>query len=180
MNSLPINLPRVLHGLELPAPEIMKIVQKIAKRHFEEGTGEDGELSSECFPICASPGAVMAHVDTFGGEENGKLIYGLVLKSEGHVLHTDAMKAAGITLGFPLHPGTIYELHPYDRHWTETTTPGGELIFAASFIPAHDVRFGDLPKMAHDLRWEVMARTVEWKSREDRRAAEERERYRIA
>lgn len=184
--TIPIRLPSVLSGQPLPSDEMMTMIDRVVADHFsEEGNfhGEESELSTNCYPICACRGGVPAHVDVMGGHERGKLIYGLVLRSEGHVLRTDAMVYEGLP-GILLKPGDLYELHPLDRHWTRTDQPDGELVFAAAFIEQVDPRFGKHEKMAHDLLWETMASVTDWCEERDRRAAvlaeQERFRHRIA
>lgn len=135
----------------------MEWVQRVATLHHEEGGGsEDGELSTAWFPICASLGPVAGHIDTFDGEEIGKLIYGLVLKSDGHVLHTRSHPE-----GMPLSVGDLYSLDPHDWHWTTCPNADSELIFAATFLHHTDPRYGKPNKIAHDLRWEVLAQSIE-------------------
>lgn len=175
---LPITPPRIIPKQELPTPEIMALVQRVADRHYEEGPGEDSELSTERYPICASLGPVTAHTDEFEGQSIGKLIYGLVLRSDGHLLHTDSMGGHG----FPISTGDVYELHPFDRHWTTTPDPEGQLIFAAAFIGPDDSRFRRLERIAHDLRWETLKAMIEFESDMEKAAkldkAMERERLR--
>lgn len=186
MSAIPIRPPIVIRGQPLPGIDILRMVDRVVEHHFDEDGnfhGEEGELSTDCYPICACEGPVPAHVDNMEGHHLGKLIYGLVLRSEGHVLRTVSQIDAGLN-GILLQPGDLYELHPLDRHWTHTDTPGGKLVFAAAFISQDDDRFGQLEKIAHDLRWEVMAQAMEWCARKDREvldlAAQARERYRIS
>jgi len=65
--------------------------------------------------VCPMP--VRRHQD-LEGAERGMLVRGLVLRSDGHRLHSQRLNAAGIGEGILLKAGDFYELDPYDFHWT--------------------------------------------------------------
>lgn len=70
--------------------------------------------------VCPMP--VMRHQDLDGALPD-MLVRGLVLRSDGHRLHSERLDAAGVTEGIALVAGSFYELDPYDFHWT--TVPDG-------------------------------------------------------
>lgn len=55
--------------------------------------------------------------------EDDMLARGMVILSDGHRLHSRRLDAAGVTQGLPLAVGDVYELDPFDEHWT--TVPAG-------------------------------------------------------
>lgn len=129
--------------------------------------GEEG-LETGAVEICASNRAVAPHVDADGKQDmnvEGMHIIGMVLRSDGHVLHTDALHAAGVTEGIPLAPGDVYEIDVFDRHWT--TVPDGavepQIIFTVN-IMRPDGRSHD--KLGHDFKWTVLAASIEAMKRE--------------
>lgn len=124
--------------------------------------GEDG-LETDAVEICAANGAVAPHVDAEGKaglDMTGMRIYGLVIRSDGHRLHTDTLHAAGVTEGLPLSPGDVYEIDVFDRHWT--TVPEGavepQIIFTVS-IMRPDGR--SHAKLGHDFMWTVLAASID-------------------
>jgi hypothetical protein len=70
--------------------------------------------------VCPMP--VARHQDLDGALPD-MLVRGLVLRSDGHRLHSERLDAAGVTEGIALVAGSFYELDPYDFHWT--TVPKG-------------------------------------------------------
>lgn len=148
--------PCVWHLGATLSPDLMAWVQRVAGWHYDSGGCEESELSTEYYPICATNDAVRPHIDEFGGEELGKAIFGLVLRSDGHVLHTRSHPGP-----IPLAKGDLYMLDPHDQHWT-LCPKGGQLIFAAAFIHETDPRYSRPEKLAHDLKWEVLAAHVDY------------------
>jgi hypothetical protein len=142
--------------------------QGLADRHFSgEGEGYDDEatLTLEVEPLCASEGAVRRHIDELEGEAAGKLVYGWVVRSDGHRLHTQDRPE-----GLPLMEGDLYCIDPLVPHWTSCPTPRSELIFAVAITPpaSHPPR-----KIAKGLRLNVIAAQVEHQRSAQRAAADE-------
>lgn len=124
--------------------------------------GEDG-LETDAVEVCAARGPVAPHVDADGKEGidlTGMHIIGMVLRSDGHRLHSDNLHAAGVTEGLPLSRGDIYEIDVNDRHWTtvENGSRDAEIIFTVNIMRPD----GRTPaKMAHDLTWTVVVASIE-------------------
>ena len=167
--------PESWRGIRFLSPDLKAWVQRVADHHYEHGgADDDAELSTDCFPICASRGFVRPHIDEFGGAELGKRIFGLVIRSDHHYLRSAMLGPNCISL----HEGDVYAIDPHDRHWTECDQPDGQLIFAATFLPLDDPRIRDPHKIAHDLFWEMMQAHVEQYKRKQQEEADEKFRYR--
>lgn len=65
------------------------------------------------------PKAVEPHQD-LNGAKPGMLVRGLVLRNDGHRLHSQRLNQSGMREGLPLKAGDVYEIDPYDEHWTTT------------------------------------------------------------
>lgn len=74
--------------------------------------------------------AVERHQD-LDGARPGMVVQGLVLRSDGHRLHTARLEESGVPEGILLEAGDFYEIDPYDEHWTTVPKDGGkhQLIF---------------------------------------------------
>ena len=152
-------IPRVTRAGKTPSAPMLAWAQGRADEAYGRlRVGADG-LETEAIEICASDRAVIPHRDT-EGTAPGMRIYGLVLRSDGHRLHSDLLHEAGTTDGLELVPGDLYEINPFDRHWT--TVPDDavkpQIIFHV-VVMHHD---GRTPKkMAHDLWWNVLAASID-------------------
>jgi hypothetical protein len=159
-------------------------VQRVADKHFEFFEVGD-ELSTAHYPICASQGEVRKHTDEFDGEEEGKRIFGYVVRSDGHMLHSHSLcgdnadcRHGACLSGIELITGDIYGLDPMDPHWTTCRRDDDQLIFLATFLEYGDDRF-DLPKkIAHDLKWETIKASVEAERLRQQEIADDKIRYR--
>jgi hypothetical protein len=163
--------PRVTRTKNLLSAPVLAWAQAQADAAYGEvRLGEDG-METAAVEICAANDAVAPHVDAEGKEGmdlTGMRIFGLVIRSDGHRLHTDALHAAGVTEGLPLAPGDVYEIDVFDRHWT--SVPDGavkpQIIFTVS-IMRPDGR--SHAKLGHDFMWTVLAASIE-SMRRDRAA----------
>lgn len=119
--------------------------------------GNEG-LETDAVEVCASRGAVAPHRDD-DGTDKGMRIFGLVLRSDGHRLHSDGLCETGNDEGLLLSPGDLYEIDPFDRHWT--TVPASEtqaqLIFTVAIMNP-DGR--SAKKLAHDFLWNLIAASI--------------------
>lgn len=172
--ELKLTPPRVWKDVRLLPPELAKWCQDAADWHYEHGgAADEAELSTDHYPICASPDDVNPHTDEFGGAEIGKMVFGLVVRSDNHVLHSDLLEAQGRSI--PLNAGDVYTLHPHDRHWTKGE---GQIIFLATFLLASDPRFNKPSKIAHDLQWECLKGKIDAERAIQTAMVQERYRYR--
>jgi hypothetical protein len=140
----------------LPTAPVLSWVQGMADAHFA-GEGEvydqDSELALPVYPFCASLGAVRPHTDELDGEAVGKLVYGWVLRSDGHRVHT-----LDCPDGLPLAAGDLYCIDPLVRHWTTCPTPNAQLIFMVSITPP-DARTPK--KLTSDFRMDAIVACIE-------------------
>lgn len=152
-------VPRVTRTKHRPSAGILQWAQEQADAAYARiRLGSEG-METQAMEICASNVPVAPHRDT-EGTLPGMRIYGLVLRSDGHRLHSDALHAAGVAQGLPLSPGDLYEIDPFDRHWT--TVPEGsrqcELIFSVHIMHP-DGRSHQ--KLAHDMWWTVLKASID-------------------
>lgn len=164
--------PRIWRDQGIFPVALKQFAQSTADRHYEFMSDE--ELSTEHYPVCASRGAVRPHIDEFGGEELGKRIFGYVVRSDGHRLHTVSLAGESIEL----HEGDLYSLDPHDRHWTSCPSPDSQLIFVCTFLPLDDPRFDNAFKLVHDLQWETIKASVDAMRMGRKALTENAERYR--
>lgn len=114
----------IVHDLGIVLDEtLLRNAEMLGKR----ATSMDFDPTVDTYPtsvhgLYACPMPVSRHQD-LSGAEPGMLVRGLVLRSDGHRLHSDRLTAAGRPEGIPLEKGSFYELDPYDFHWT--TVPDG-------------------------------------------------------
>ncbi len=146
-------LPNVTPTRHTPSQCMMQWVQAVADRAYAQERGGNTGLESEAVEVCCARGPVPPHVDN-DGPVAGRRVVGLVLRSDGHVLHSDRLRAAGVVAGLPLRAGSLYQLDPSDRHWTECPGPASELIFSVH-IMVPDRR--KPVKLAHDMWWSLLA-----------------------
>lgn len=152
-------VPKVTPTKHLPSAPMLAWAQSQADAAYLRLRLGDEGLETASDEICASRGPVAPHRDTEGVSE-GMRVIGLVLRSDGHRLNSDALHDSGCTEGLPLLPGTLYEIDPLDRHWT--TVPDGsvdpELIFTVC------VMFPDrrsAKTLAKDMWWTVLAASID-------------------
>ena len=155
-------VPRVTSTKRRLPAAVKAWAQEQATRSYQSPRfGEQG-LETEAIEVCASRGPVLPHVDAWGKENlvRGMRIIGLVIRSDGHRLHSDNLEAAGVKEGLALREGDIYEIDVFDRHWT--TAPGqpidAEVIFSVHIMHP-DGRKPD--KLAHDYGWSLIAASIE-------------------
>lgn len=165
--------PMVWRGVQTLPPMVKEFVQSAADYHYANGSDE-AELSTDHYPICASRGAVRPHTDDLEMEAIGKRIFGLVVRSDGHHLHSLSLGDNSIAL----HEGDVYSLDPFDRHWTTCPSGDSELTFVCTFLAPADPRYNDIPKIAHDLMWETIKASVDAKREKRDEAENDRVRYR--
>jgi hypothetical protein len=120
------------------------------------GEREGGVMETMVTEVCAKRGAVGRHTDDHPGTAGFK-VKGLVIRSDGHRLHSDSLDAAGITEGIELQAGDLYEIDVTDAHWTTCPSPESELIFSP-YIMADDGR--SPKKLAHDISWSLIAASI--------------------
>lgn len=129
-----------------------------------------GQLALEVGSLCASLGPVERHIDDLDGEAAGKLIYGWVLRSDGHRLHT-----RDTADGWSLSVGDVYCIHPLVEHWTTCPDEDSELIFDVSIKLPHE----DPPeKVAALLKQGLIMSIGEHECARKKAAADERFSYR--
>jgi len=152
-------IPKVTPTRHAPSAAMMDWAQRQADVAYARLRLGDEGLETDSNAICASRGPVAPHRDTEGVSE-GMRVIGLVLRSDGHRLNSDALHDSGCLEGLPLLPGTLYEIDPLDRHWT--TVPNGsvapELIFTVC------VMFPDrrsAKTLAKDMWWTVLAASID-------------------
>lgn len=161
-------IPKVTHTrVKLSAPVLAWAQKQADAAYSRTRLGEDG-LETDAVEICASNRAVAPHVDADGKHDldiEGMHIIGMVIRSDGHRLHSDNMHASGNTEGILLSPGDVYEIDVFDRHWT--TVPDDavnpEIIFTVN-IMRPDGR--NHAKLGHDFMWTVLAASIEAMKRE--------------
>lgn len=112
--------------------------------------------------LYACPMPVSRHQD-LDGAKPGMLVRGLVLRSDGHRLHSERLSAAGRPEGIPLVKGSFYELDPYDFHWT--TVPDGPedpmlLFYVEGDLPDHRTSRDIVDEMLAYLEEEVPSMSV--------------------
>lgn len=159
--------PKVTRTKHFLSPPLKAWAQEKANQAYESLRYGDSGLSTEVEQICAIDRAVPPHIDA---EEKGDMdltgmrIYGLVIRSDGHVLHSDALDAAGKTEGILLQEGDVYEIDVFDRHWTSVPSDleKHELIFTVCIMKP-DGRTHK--KLGHDFKWTVLAGMVEERRR---------------
>lgn len=143
-------------------PQVLRLKQKVpqpaldwaqskADEAYATPRPKDGQLETASVRVCASKGAVPPHTDDHPGTE-GRMIVGLVLRSDGHVLHTDHAPE-----GRPLEAGDLYIIDPRDRHWTTCPTDDSQLIFTVYIMELDR----SPKKLAHDFMWELIAASIE-------------------
>lgn len=169
-------VPCVIPTKTLPTEGLMEMVQRVALKHYADDpegelTGEEGSLSTHVFPLCAGRGSVTPHVDDLDGEAEGRLVYGWVLKSEGHRLHVEGKTPPE---GLLLSAGDVYVIEPLVRHWTVAPHWWSELIFAVAVVPPEE---RSPEKLAHDYFWTVLKAVNDHEHEQARREAEERAAY---
>lgn len=152
-------IPKVTSTKQRPTAAMLAWAQGKADEAYKRlRLGSDG-LETDAVEVCASEGPVPPHRDE-DGSKPGMRVVGLVIRSDGQRLHSDALHASGNTSGLPLKPGDLYEIDPFDRHWT--TVPDGcvrsELIFTVN-IMTPDGR--DAQKLAHDMWWSLLKASIE-------------------
>ncbi len=151
--------PRVVKTRHVPTDGMNGWIQAQADAAYRRlRLGSDG-LGTEADCICASDRPVAPHRDT-EGVEPGMLVHGLVLRSDGHRLHSDRLHETGRPEGILLSPGDFYVIEPDDRHWT--TVPDGsispELIFTVCVMHP-DGR--SAKTLAKDMWWTVLAASID-------------------
>lgn len=147
--------PRIVpQRLDLPAA-VMEWVQGVAERAYAAPRSGNELLETDAVQVCAIKGPVPRHTDNHPGT-SGMTVVGQVLRSDGHVLHTEAMGGEG----HELRAGDVYFIDPGDPHWTTVPPdrPEAELIFTV-YIMFEDARTP--AKLAHDFRWELIKASIE-------------------
>lgn len=146
----------------LSAPVLAWAQAKADDAYGRTRLGDDG-LETDAVEICAANRAVAPHVDADGKPDmdlTGMRIMGMVIRSDGHRLHSDTLDAAGVPEGILLSPGDVYEIDVFDRHWT--TVPDDavdpQIIFTVN-IMRPDGR--SHAKLGHDLMWTVLAASID-------------------
>lgn len=145
------NLPQVFKTRVLPPPQPLAWLQSIVDRHIAV-YGEQLPIEG-CDPFCATAGGVRPHIDELEGEAEGKLVYGWIVRSDGHMLHTEDRPE-----GILLEAGDLYCIHPLVRHWTTAPLLSSQLIFGVQVTPpeARTPR-----KLAEDYRMTLIVASVE-------------------
>lgn len=161
-------VPKVTHTKNLLSAPVLAWAQAQADAAYARTRfGEDG-LETEAVEICASDRPVAPHADAEGKEDQvrGMRIYGLVIRSDGHRLHSDNLHAAGVIEGLPLAPGDVYEIDVFDRHWTTVPDDAGakpQVIFTVSIMHPDGRNHA---KLGHDFMWTVLAASIDAMKRE--------------
>lgn len=144
------------------APVLAWAQSKADEAYGRVRLGDDG-LETAAIEICAANRAVAPHVDADGKpgmDLTGMRIFGMVLRSDGHRLHSDSLDAAGVTEGLALSPGDVYEIDVFDRHWT-SVPPGAvdpQIIFTVNIMRPDGRTHA---KLGHDLMWTVLAASID-------------------
>jgi len=156
--------PVVVNSAWKPSAETIRIAQRLGDEGLERHTDQDDETADTYLPgLYACRRAVERHQDLEGAKP-GMHVYGLVIRSDGHRLHSDRLDAAGCPEGLPLKAGDFYDLDPYDPHWT--TIPAGvaaaDLIFYVEGEMPDDRSLGEVAEtMAMFLEEDLL--TTEWR-----------------
>lgn len=156
-------IPKVTRTKHAPSSAMLAWAQdKADAAYLRLRMGEEG-LETEAVEICAANQAVGRHTDAEGKDPAmlaGMRIYGLVLRSDGHRLHSDALHAAGVTEGLPLSTGDLYEIDVFDAHWTTVPamSENPQIVFTVN-IMRPDKR--SHLQLAHDMWWTVLAASIE-------------------
>lgn len=148
----------------LPSAPVLAWVQGLADAHYAgdtEAYDDESTLSLAVNPLCASLGPVRKHIDFLDGDAAGKLVYGWVIRSDGHKVHTEDCPE-----GLLLQSGDLYCIDPLVPHWTTCPSPDSELIFAVAVTPP-DSRTPK--KLAQDFRMTIIVASID-QVRADRQA----------
>lgn len=147
-------VPAVTRTRSIPSATVLDFVQATADAAYSSRTANDPQqLATAVDPICAIRGPVPRHTDDMQGVAAGMRIYGLVLRSDGHVLHSERLPPAGIEL----RAGDLYCIDPFDPHWTTAPSEAAELIFAVAICPPER---RTPHKLAHDFLWTVIVASI--------------------
>lgn len=172
--------PCVIPAQLAPPEGFLEDVQRVADRHYKVLAGEDEDeifdedntLSTSVFPLCAGRGPVTPHIDEMDGEAAGRLVYGWVIKSEGHRLHVEGKTPPE---GLELKAGDVYVIEPLVRHWTTAPNWWSELIFAVAVTPPET---RTPKKLAEDYFWSVHKALSDHEFAKKKAAADEYASYR--
>jgi len=116
-------LPSVLSSAWRPSPETLRIAQRLGEEGLARHTKPEVDTAkTDLHGLYVCQRAVERHQD-LEGAEHGMHVYGLVIRSDGHRLHSQRLDDAGVPEGLPLRAGDFYDIDPYDPHWT--TIPDG-------------------------------------------------------
>lgn len=124
-------VPVVLKGVWTPDEHMIRVAQRLADEALARHDDPcDGTATTNLHGLYACERAVERHQDLQGAEP-GMRVHGLVVRSDGHRLHSQRLTASGHSEGLLLEAGDFYEIDPYDPHWTTLERPGGpdQLIF---------------------------------------------------
>lgn len=158
-------MPKTITTKHLPTAGMAAWAQAQADAAYAAYAGPrlgEAALETASDRICAIRGPVPPHRDT-EQVEPGMLVHGLVLRSDGHRLHSDRLHEAGVTEGLPLPAGTFYLIDPLDRHWT-TVEDGDDGAKAPQLIFTVNVMHPDGRRpavLARDMWWSVLAASIE-------------------
>lgn len=132
--------PLQVHPLGIRPPvSLMPWIKRVADDHIAQEAGE--QLITGVGSLCATIGPVSRHTDD--DVPAGKWIFGLVIRSDGHRLHSDALP-----VGLPLNQGDLYVLDPAVPHWTTCPDADDVLVFTVTMREPGE---GTLREIAADL-----------------------------
>lgn len=80
----------------------------------------------------------------------GCLASGIVIRSEGHRLHSRRLDAAGVREGLPLNVGDVYQHDPHDEHWTSVPDNAKDAVLAF-YVEGDPPDSRSIAEIAHDL-----------------------------
>lgn len=143
--------PQVLRLKQKVPQPVLEWAQQLAEQAYTAPRAKDGQLETANVRVCAAKGPVPPHTDDHPGTE-GRMVVGLVLRSDGHILHTDQCPA-----GLPLQAGDLYIIDPRDRHSTTCPSDDAQLIFTVYIMELDR----SPKKLAHDFMWELIVASVE-------------------
>lgn len=131
-------MPRVLKNAWQPDNRTKVMTQRLADEALaKHNDPEDATAITGLHGLYACQRPVERHLDIKGAEP-GMRVHGLVIRSDGHRLHSQRLSVYGCPEGLPLDTGDFYELDPLDPHWTTTPkadTPAQLIFFVEGDMP---------------------------------------------
>ena len=124
-------LPSVTKNAWLPGVRTLRIAQHLADEGLARHRRPDEATAiTDLHGLYACRTPVERHQD-LDGARPGMHVHGLVIRSDGHRLHSQKLVDAGCAEGLLLEAGNFYDLDPYDPHWTTIDGPSenGQLVF---------------------------------------------------